>query len=668
MSSTCVILEGGGVGPRPPVPETCAQTATTGDTSESAAVLEGTPCGCASGSSASPALVVLVVLLLRRWGLAGLLAWPVVARAVDAEHLDPDANPRWLAVRDADLGPPWSIHGAAIGSVMRAPAVLRSNLTQQEILSLVSTTTVAAALNIDVVQVQVVAPYHPLILSDTADPARAWGDVGLRFAVPMLDRNSDVRASWTVGIETRSGAPERLLGDAGSGWAALALDVPIVPRVRLGASGALHLRQPVVVPGAVWGRSIELAGGLAWNPRDEWTIAGELFGQLGLESPAASTLPVEGMVRSRVRVGRMGVNAGVGGGMGRGIGNPAWRLVIGVDAQLVSGDRDADRRPDLRDLCPRRPEDLDHHGDLDGCPDPDNDRDGLLDPADACPEAPETVNAWADEDGCPDDRAHLTLRLPADVEQAEILVSGQVTRMFAEEAVTVDLDPGVHEVDARADGFLPFHRALSVPEGPSTLVVHLDPVPSNGIVVRVHDPVGAPVAAVVTVDGAEVSGTRTPHPPGPVVIEARADGFAARLVEAEVPSTGDLTLDLVLAPLEVARVGQEVVLGHEVRFAFDDATVDPRSASLDRLADWLRAHPEVRLLRIEGHADAIGTPAYNYELSLRRAQAVRDALVARGIAPERLLPIGAGEALSDTLAQERAVSFLVLVWDDGWSE
>ena len=73
----------------------------------------------------------------------------------------------------------------------------------------------------------------------------------------------------------------------------------------------------------------------------------------------------------------------------------------------------------------------------------------------------------------------------------------------------------------------------------------------------------------------------------------------------------------------------------------------------------------MRLLRIEGHADGLGAPAYNLDLSLRRASAVQAGLVARGIAPERLQPIGSGEArrLWDATPQ-RQVDFLILVWDE----
>jgi outer membrane protein OmpA-like peptidoglycan-associated protein len=55
---------------------------------------------------------------------------------------------------------------------------------------------------------------------------------------------------------------------------------------------------------------------------------------------------------------------------------------------------------------------------------------------------------------------------------------------------------------------------------------------------------------------------------------------------------------------------------------------------LDGLAQFLSAHPE-RRVRVEGHTDAAGSPADNMALSLHRAEAVRLALIARGIDPVR---------------------------------
>lgn len=80
------------------------------------------------------------------------------------------------------------------------------------------------------------------------------------------------------------------------------------------------------------------------------------------------------------------------------------------------------------------------------------------------------------------------------------------------------------------------------------------------------------------------------------------------------------------------------------RFAVAEARVRPEDeASLAAIADQLLAHSDLRLV-IEGHADSRGEASFNDTLSLARAQAVADWLVALGIAPERLEVAGYGES------------------------
>jgi len=92
--------------------------------------------------------------------------------------------------------------------------------------------------------------------------------------------------------------------------------------------------------------------------------------------------------------------------------------------------------------------------------------------------------------------------------------------------------------------------------------------------------------------------------------------------------------------------------------------------SMDRLAAFLNENPERRLL-IEGHTDSRGTDDFNKELSAKRADAVAEALVERGIPSARLRSVGLGEdypvAGNDSAAgmqQNRRVE-IVVSNDDG---
>lgn len=99
-----------------------------------------------------------------------------------------------------------------------------------------------------------------------------------------------------------------------------------------------------------------------------------------------------------------------------------------------------------------------------------------------------------------------------------------------------------------------------------------------------------------------------------------------------------------LATLEALKTerGMVITLG-DVLFEFNRAEVKPAAqARLAQLADFLKQYPD-RRVSIEGHTDNIGTPAYNVELSQRRAEAISVSLIGMGIAPTRMSSIGYGK-------------------------
>ena len=59
-------------------------------------------------------------------------------------------------------------------------------------------------------------------------------------------------------------------------------------------------------------------------------------------------------------------------------------------------------------------------------------------------------------------------------------------------------------------------------------------------------------------------------------------------------------------------------------------------------------------LRVEGHTDDTGNPAFNDQLSLRRAEAVRAAMIQRGVAADRLIAAGFGQSrpIGDNASEE----------------
>lgn len=73
-----------------------------------------------------------------------------------------------------------------------------------------------------------------------------------------------------------------------------------------------------------------------------------------------------------------------------------------------------------------------------------------------------------------------------------------------------------------------------------------------------------------------------------------------------------------------------------VTFEFDKSDLTPQAmAALDSQASWILQFPEIRF-SVYGHADKVGSNAYNYNLGLRRAQTVVAYLVSKGVNGSRL--------------------------------
>ena len=148
---------------------------------------------------------------------------------------------------------------------------------------------------------------------------------------------------------------------------------------------------------------------------------------------------------------------------------------------------------------------------------------------------------------------------------------------------------------------------------------------------------------------------------------AEAEGYVA--VNANIDLNNleeykEINQDLYLVPIET---GATVVMNN-IFFDFDRSALKEDSyPELTRVVEFMNNNPDVEI-EIAGHTDSLGPEYYNNALSNRRAKAVFDYLIEKGIAAQRVVSRGFGESKpvvsNDTKegqAQNRRVEFKILV-------
>jgi outer membrane protein OmpA-like peptidoglycan-associated protein len=251
-----------------------------------------------------------------------------------------------------------------------------------------------------------------------------------------------------------------------------------------------------------------------------------------------------------------------------------------VDARGCSLPKDADRDGvmDYLDLCPNTP--MGDQVDRIGCTVPrDADGDGVVDANDKCPSTP--AGTAVDATGCPRD---------ADGDG----VADALDRCPNTTAGTV-VDATGCPNDLDHDGVVDtFDRCLGTPAG-----------------VRV-DVTGCPWDG--DADGVPDAADKCPNTP----VGTNVDAVGCTVLFRE--SKG-----LLLQGVNF-RTGKSILL--------------PESrVILDRVAESLVANPHVRV-EVGGHTDITGNKATNQRLSQARAEAVRQYLISRGVAPDRITAKG----------------------------
>ena len=110
----------------------------------------------------------------------------------------------------------------------------------------------------------------------------------------------------------------------------------------------------------------------------------------------------------------------------------------------------------------------------------------------------------------------------------------------------------------------------------------------------------------------------------------------------------EATLQQQFAASDAASVRRDanavaVTFKSDVLFDAGSAALKPGAyQEINRVSQVLTQYPETRIV-IAGHTDSDGSEAANQDLSVRRAEAVRNVLVSQGVSPARITTMGFGE-------------------------
>lgn len=129
----------------------------------------------------------------------------------------------------------------------------------------------------------------------------------------------------------------------------------------------------------------------------------------------------------------------------------------------------------------------------------------------------------------------------------------------------------------------------------------------------------------------------------------------------------------VLAQSEAASIqrSQDVLVATfkgETFFNYDSATILPGGArEITRISPILNQYNQTQI-EVGGHTDSQGTEQYNQQLSKRRADAVKNALVQQGVNPSRIRTVGYGESqpISSNHAMNRRVEITIVPVGNGY--
>ena len=315
------------------------------------------------------------------------------------------------------------------------------------------------------------------------------------------------------------------------------------------------------------------------------------------------------------------MGGGFGPGLSGGYGTPDARgmVMLAYRPSLGPKARDKDKVADDKDLCPDEPIKGEADPKRPGCsmppPPPDRDKDGIADALDGCPDVLGVPHETPARNGCPSDRDNDSIE---DSKDACPDVSGPASAEVAKNGCPLPSDDD-------GDGVPNSDDACPQVKGP-------------------QETKGCP---------GDADGDGVPD-------DLHACPAEKGVVDPDAAKNG--------CPKSVRVSGTNLTILEPVQFETGRAKIKAASDELiAQVAGVLRDHPEIVKLEVQGHTDNKGPRNANITLSQQRADAVKAALIAKGVAEDRLSAKGYGpdEPIMANLTEEgraknRRVEFKIL--------
>ncbi|HTJ44962.1 MAG TPA: choice-of-anchor D domain-containing protein [Kofleriaceae bacterium] len=411
----------------------------------------------------------------------------------------------------------------------------------------------------------------------------ALGDAMIHGKAQLLGTDAfSLAASATITAPTHSA--DQYAG-AGAGGRVSAIAAVHAGRIGVNANLGVLVHGTQSLGTFEQGDAATFGAGASFRALTSLSVVGELFGQFGVTgSSTAGAQPLEGVLGFRYRLGGgIDVGAGFGRGLMHGIGAPDYRGFLAITYAPKS--REPEPLPGDRPPPPR----VIDRGDSDG--------DGIINSEDQCPTDAEDKDGFKDDDGCPDPDNDGD-GIPDNVDKC----AGD-----AEDKDGFQDEDGCPDLDNDGDG---------VPDAQDKCP--MEPEDKDGFQ-----------------DNDGCDDPDNDHDGIPDIVDQCAtepETINGQKDEDGCPDSGDSAVMVQADRIEIFE---------PISFVGQTATIDKKSANvLGQVAATLAANPEFKRIRVTVHVQPRG--GGDEDLTEKRAEAVRQWLIKRGIEPERLESKGMG--------------------------